>query len=133
MLAPKHFKLETRVGAQNQEKIEINFQRILPECGWTLALRSENKVINSYVCTCSRLGGCYVCTCSRLLVEGGCYVRGCLWREAATYVVACGVKMLREDDIKCMCVSNSSQCELSIMNMSGPLELSVIEVSLIQR
>lgn len=44
VLGPKPFKLETRGGAKNQEKIEINFQRILPESGWILSLKSENKV-----------------------------------------------------------------------------------------
>ena len=48
MLTPQAFKLETRVGAKNQEKIEINFQRILPECGWTLSLKSDNKASGTH-------------------------------------------------------------------------------------
>lgn len=43
-LSPKQFKLEARVGAPKMEKIEINFQKMQPECGWVLHLESENKV-----------------------------------------------------------------------------------------
>lgn len=43
-LTPKKFQLRTRIGVQNQQKIEINFQKI-PESGWSLSLESESKVL----------------------------------------------------------------------------------------
>ena len=48
VLSPQQFKLETRVGTPNKEKIEINFERTLQESGWMLSLESKSKVSISH-------------------------------------------------------------------------------------